>query len=131
RPPSQPPPPSVWPPPQSSRPQSRPPPRRQSSGAALRLSSIDYDLANAARRVIASALGVVLGEHIVLIVDHARRDIGAALLEVAREIGAEPIVHELDSHGERPFKELPPPLRAALERAQASVMVIGFDDNEV
>ena len=29
-----------------------------------------------------------------------------SLLEVARDIGADPIVHEIESHGERPLRQL-------------------------
>src|SRR4051812_25521981 len=65
-------------------PSARPP--RISTSAALRLSTIDYDLSNAARRVIESALGVVPGERVALIVDRARRDVGGALLDVARTL---------------------------------------------
>lgn len=98
---------------------------------SLRLGVIDYDLANAARRVIEGALGVVRGERVVLLVDRPRRDVGLALLEVARDLGADPIVHEIESHGERPLRALPDPVRAALGRAQASVAAIGFDDGEI
>src|SRR4051812_3909547 len=97
-------------------PSTRPPPRISTS-AALRLSSLDYDLANAARRVIESALGVVPGERVALIVDRARRDVGVALLDVGRTLGAEPIVHELESSGDRPIRQLPDPLRTSLARA--------------
>jgi aminopeptidase len=111
-------------------PSTRPPPRISTS-AAFRLSTIDYDLSNAARRVIESALGVARGERVALVVDRPRRDVGSALLEVARTIGAEPIIHEIESHGERPIRALPDALRSSLSRAQASVMLIGFDDLEV
>src|SRR5258706_1272736 len=111
-------------------PSTRPPPRISTS-AALRLSSVDSDVANAARRVIESALGVGRGECVARVVDRARRDVGVALLDVCRTLGAEPIVHELESLGDRPIRQLPDVLRASLARAQASVLVIGFDDAEV
>jgi leucyl aminopeptidase (aminopeptidase T) len=98
---------------------------------ALRFASMDYDLANAARRVIEGALGVVRGEHVVLLVDRDRRDVGSALLEIARDVGADPIVHELELHGERPVRQLPEAVRVALGRAQASLLAIGFEDGEV
>jgi leucyl aminopeptidase (aminopeptidase T) len=116
--------------PATQTPSTRPPPRISTS-AALRLSSIDFDLSNAARRVIESALGVVPGERVVLVLDRPRRDVGGALLEVARTIGGEPVVHEMEGYGERPIRQLPDPLRSALARAQASVCLIGFDDGEV
>jgi leucyl aminopeptidase (aminopeptidase T) len=92
---------------------------------------MDYDLANAARRVIEGALGVVRGEHVVLLVDRDRRDLGASLLEVARDVGADPIVHELELHGERPIRQLPEAVRLAFGRAQASVLAIAYEDNEI
>jgi leucyl aminopeptidase (aminopeptidase T) len=98
---------------------------------SVRLDAFDYDLANAARRVIGGALGVVRGERVTLLVDREHRDVGSALFETARELGAEPIVHELESHGDRPMKNLPDPVRAALGRSQASVLAIGFEDGEV
>ena len=81
--------------------------------------------------MIESALGLVPGEKVALIVDRPRRDVGLALLEVARTIGAEPIIHEIESHGDRPMRQLPDAVRASLSRAQASVLLIGFDDGEV
>jgi leucyl aminopeptidase (aminopeptidase T) len=92
---------------------------------------MDYDLANAARRVIEGALGVVRGERVVLIVDKDRRDVGSALLEIARDLGADPIVHEIESHGDRPIRQLPEPIRMAMSRAQASCLAIGFEDGEI
>ena len=56
---------------------------------------------------------------------------GTALLEIARDLGADPIVHEIESHGERPIRQLPEPIRAAMGRAQASLVAIGFDDGEI
>jgi leucyl aminopeptidase (aminopeptidase T) len=67
----------------------------------------------------------------VLVVDRSRRDVGSALLEVARDIGADPIVHEIESHGERPLRQLPEALRSALGRAQASLVNIAFEDGEI
>jgi aminopeptidase len=107
----------------------RPPPRV--SFPSMKLGAVDYALASAARRVVEGALGVVRGEHVVLIVDRSRRDVGTALLDVAREIGADPIVHEIESHGERPHRQLPEAIRSALRRAQASLVNIGFDDSEI
>jgi leucyl aminopeptidase (aminopeptidase T) len=116
--------------PPAYRPPSPRPPPRISTSAALRLSSLDYDLANAARRVIEGALGVVPGERVVLAIDRARRDIGAALLDVARTIGADPVIYEMETTGERPLKQLPDYLRSALSRAQASVLIIGHEEGE-
>jgi leucyl aminopeptidase (aminopeptidase T) len=114
-----------------ARSQSARPPPRISTSAALRLSSLDFDLANAARRVVEGALGVVPGERLVLVVDRARRDVSAALLDVARTIGAEPAVFEMESLGERPIRQIPDALRAALARAQASVLLVDFEDGEI
>jgi leucyl aminopeptidase (aminopeptidase T) len=111
----------------------RPPPRasRISFSSIRPLGSIDYDLANAARRVVESALGVVRGEVVCIVVDRMRRDLGTALVETARELGADPIVHELEAHGDRPFRQLPDEIRASLPRAQASLLGVSFEDGEL
>lgn len=113
----------------SSRPPSRPPARSHSS-INLRVAKIDYDLANAARRVIESSLGVVTGERVVIVVDAAREVLGETLAEVARTLRATAEVVVLETLGRRPVRSLPASLRAALARAQASVLLVGFEEGE-
>lgn len=96
----------------------------------LRAPAVDFDLANAARRVIEGALGMVAGERVVLLADAARRDLGVALLETARVMGAKPVHIELDTLGDRPLRRVPDSVRAELEASQASVLLAGFEDGE-
>ncbi len=91
---------------------------------------MNYDVANAARRVMESALGVVPGETVVIIIDRVRRDLGAALEEVARNNGATVEVLTLEESADRPLRHLPDAIADALGRAQASVALIGYGDGE-
>ncbi len=109
---------------------SRPPPARSRTPLGLRLPEVDFDLANAARRVIETALGVVAGDRLLVVVDEARESLGASLAEVARGRGADAEVVVLERLGRRPMRSLPEAMRAELSRAHASVLLIGFDDAE-
>jgi len=113
----------------STRPPSRPPPRTNSS-LNLRVARIDYDLANAARRVIESSLGVVGGDRVVIVVDEVRQSLGETLAEVARTLRATAEVVVLETLGRRPVRSLPEALRVVLSRAQASVLLVGFEEGE-
>jgi leucyl aminopeptidase (aminopeptidase T) len=113
-------------------------PRKSSPPAAgrsrtplnLRLPEVDFDLANAARRVIEASLGVVTGDRVVIVVDQPREPLGATLAEVARSVGATAELVLLDQLGRRPLRSLPASLRAELTRAQASVLLVGFEEGE-
>lgn len=96
----------------------------------MRLPEVDFDIANAARRVIQTALGVVAGDRVVVVVDEVREVLGGTLAELARSIGAEAEVVVLERLGRRPLRALPGQLRAELTRAQASVLLVGFDEGE-
>lgn len=113
----------------TSRPPSRPPPWSRTP-LNLRLPDLDFDLAQAARRVIEGSLGVVAGDRVVIVVDTPRAPIGTALAEVARTAGAEAVVVQLDQLGRRPLRAVPPSLRGLLDGAQASILLIGFDEEE-
>ncbi len=103
---------------------------RRLSSSALQIGPIDFDLVNPARRIVEGSLGVVAGETLVLVVDAARRDLGTTLAEVARTVGATAEVIELEALGPRPLLLLPTALRNALESAQASILLIGFEEGE-
>jgi leucyl aminopeptidase (aminopeptidase T) len=110
-------------------PSTRPPPRSKTP-LHLRLHALDFDLAQAARRVVEGSLGVVAGDRIVVIVDEAREALGSALCEAALAVGGQPEVAVLERLGRRPLRAAPPALRSLLENAQASVLLIGFEDGE-
>jgi leucyl aminopeptidase (aminopeptidase T) len=86
---------------------------------------------NAGRRVITGALSVVPGERVILIVDRSRSDLGEVLEYLAREVGADARVLLLEEYGARPLRRLPDPVRDALNGAQASVLLCGFEDGEL
>jgi leucyl aminopeptidase (aminopeptidase T) len=96
----------------------------------MRLPELDFDLASAARRVIETSLGVVAGDRVVIVVDGARELLGATLAEITRTVGAEAEVVVLEKLSRRPVRNLPEQLRAELSRAQASVLLIGFEEGE-
>jgi aminopeptidase len=116
--------------PTSKTPPSRPPPARTLTPFSQRLPSLDFDLANASRRIVEASLGVVKGDHVVVIVDGPRQTLGDTLAEVARVLGATAEVVLLENLTRRPARSLPGPLRAELARAQASILLIGFEEGE-
>jgi leucyl aminopeptidase (aminopeptidase T) len=109
-------------------PSTKPPPRSRTP-LAIRL-DLDFDLANAARRIVETALGIVTGDRLVIVVDASREALGATLADVAFGLGGEPEVVLLESLGKRPIRSLPLQLRAELARAQASVLLVGFEEGE-
>jgi leucyl aminopeptidase (aminopeptidase T) len=94
------------------------------------LPDLDFDLSQASRRVIEGSLGVVAGDRVVIVVDTPRGALGAALSEAARTVGAEAIAVQLDQLGRRPLRAVPASLRGLLEGAQASILLIGYDEEE-
>ena len=107
---------------------SRPPPTRTPFN--LRLAELDFDLAQAARRVVEGSLGVVAGDRVVVAVDAPRAPLGAALGDAISAVGGIAEIVQLEQLGGRPLRALPAPLRGLLERAQASVLLVGFEDGE-
>src|SRR5579863_10504483 len=65
---------------------------RRPSTSSLRLPAIDFDLANAARRIIEGSLGVAGGERVVILVDRSRHDLGVTIEEVAKANGAKTVM---------------------------------------
>jgi aminopeptidase len=96
----------------------------------LRLSSIDFELVNAARRILEGSLSVVPGERVVVIVDRARVDLVPPLEEVARLTGAKCDVVVLEDMGTRPLRELPPAIEERIRDAQATILLAAFVEGE-
>ena len=111
-------------------PPSRGNPALRRSSPLLQLSAGDYDLVNAARRILEGSLSLVPGERVVVIVDRARSDLVPPLAEIARLAGAKCDVVVLEEHGERPFHALPNVVLGKIEQAQATILLIGFVEGE-
>lgn len=99
-------------------------------GSARRLSSLDFDLVNAARRIVEGALGLVLGDHFVAIADDRNDAFATALVDAAIGAGATAELIDLASFGVRPTRVLPPELENVLGGAQAGVYLASFNDGE-
>jgi leucyl aminopeptidase (aminopeptidase T) len=104
------------------------PPLSRLSGA--RLSAIDFDLVNAARRILEGALGIVPGERVVILGDQERMDLATALVDVTHTIGATAEIVDLASLGSRPLRRLPEKLEETLRAAQATVFLARIEDGE-
>lgn len=109
----------------------RPPSAPPRLSSALRLSAIDFELVNAARRIVEGALALVPGDRLLVLVDDARRDVGLSLVDAAEAVGASVRTVVLEELGARPVARVPPELEAELAQAQASVMLTSFDDGEI
>lgn len=96
----------------------------------MHLSPGDYDLVNAARRILEGSLSIVPGERALVIVDRARADLVPPLVEIAKLSGAKCEVLVLEDMGIRPLRDLTPAIEDALRRAQATVFLVGFVEGE-
>ena len=105
-------------------------PALRRSSPLLRLSPGDFDLVNAARRILEGSLSLVPGEMALVIVNCARADLVPPLVEVAKLVGAKSEVVVLEDVGVRPMRELPKQIDALLSQAQATVLLAGFVDGE-
>jgi len=97
---------------------------------SLRLPAIDFDLVNAARRILEGSLSIVPGERAVVIVDRERADLVPPLVEVAGLAGARCEVFVLEDLGSRPHHVLPAAIDTALANAQATILLVGFVEGE-
>jgi leucyl aminopeptidase (aminopeptidase T) len=103
----------------------QPPPR-----VTVRLTAIDFDVVNACRRILEGALGVVPGERVLVLLDRARAELASVLNEVAQSLGAIALVFVVEEFGERPLRELPAQVLEALTKVQASILLVGNNDDE-
>jgi leucyl aminopeptidase (aminopeptidase T) len=89
------------------------------------------ELGAAAARLVASALKVKTGDHLVVVADRESEPIAAAVAGAATSAGAQASIARLDQlrsvatnhSGERPHRVLPDVVRRAMLSAQASVFV--------
>jgi aminopeptidase len=116
---------------------SQPPPSRHSASrlplprVTVRLSAVDFDVVNACRRILEGALGIVPGERVIVLLDRARAELASVLNEVAQSLGAVALVFVVEEFGERPLREIPPAVVEALANAQASILLVGYNDAEL
>lgn len=108
----------------------RSPPLSSSSWRFERLASVDFSLAEAARRIVEGSLGVVPGERVMLVLDRERVELGRALMDAVRERAARCDLIVLEEIGQRPLLRLPAPVAALLGQVQASVFLAGFEGEE-
>lgn len=99
-------------------------------GSARRLSSLDFGLVSASRRIVEGALGLVLGDHFVAIVDGPQHPFADVLLDAAVSAGGTAELVDLDTFGPRPLRTVPAALNGALARAQTGVLLAALDDAE-
>jgi aminopeptidase len=105
--------------------------RTGSRRSTLPVRVVDFELANAAKRVVHGALSVVPGERLVVVADEPRYEVGRAFVEAARALGASADVVAIERFGARPLRGLPSALSEALRNAQASILIVGLDDAEM
>ena len=108
----------------------RVPPVRKSTPSLMRLSSVDFDLVNAARRILEGSLSLVPGETALVIVDKDRFDLVAPLVEVASVVGARCESIVLEDTGKRPLLDLPKAIDDKLREVQATILLAGFVEGE-
>lgn len=105
-------------------------PALRRSSPMVRLSPGDFDLVNAARRILEGSLSLVPGETALVIVDRARADLVPPLAEVASLSGAKCEVVVVEDISPRPLRDLPKAIEEKLAHAQATVLLVGFVEGE-
>jgi aminopeptidase len=79
------------------------------------------DLVPGARNAIRTCLRVEPHERVAIVTDRETEDIAWSLADQVREAGAKSETHIMEDYGPRPMLSLPPPIAAALERADVSI----------
>jgi len=97
------------------------------SRRAVLKKTVDFALMGAARRIV-EAISVVPGETVIIVYDQARETIASAIVDAVQMLPAKVETFMLENLGARPLQAVPDPLREGMGRAQASVMLIGVDD---
>jgi leucyl aminopeptidase (aminopeptidase T) len=88
-------------------------------------------MAVAASRLVEGSLCLVRGERLLLIYDAAHTAIVEVIIDAATVVGAEVVPFRLDDLGPRPCMRAPPEVLAAMERTQASLLLVSFHRGEL
>jgi len=91
----------------------------------------DHGLVLAAKRVVDGSLGLVRGERLLVVADTGTTAFGQALTDAAGELGATGQMICLEDLGARPHRTLHARVRDAVAQAQASVLHISFQPDEL
>ncbi len=108
----------------------RPSLRQPATTAATTNANVDFGLATAARRVVEGSLTVVPQERVVLVYDSDHEELGVAIRQAVVDARAEPLAFRMEDLALRPMASLAAPIRAAMDRAQASALICSFQDGE-
>ncbi len=121
-------PPSMRPP--SLRPPSSTRPPRPLIPSSLRLSATDFELVTAARHIVEDAFALVPGERLLILHDAPRKNLADAIWGAAQDVGAKVERIDIGLAGARPLTSLPRALIGAMQRAEASLLLVGRDEAE-
>ncbi len=104
-------------------------------GAALhdstpRLSAVDFDLSNAARRILEGALALVRGERVVILTDTEHGPLAQAVYDLTVLLDAKGEILVLEDVEPRPWRKLPARVSDAMAMAQASVLFASAHEAE-
>jgi aminopeptidase len=98
----------------------------------MRLSGmLDAGLIVAANRLVDGSLGVVPGDHVLVVHDEAHREIAEIVGESVRAARGQLTSLRLEELGPRPHAELHPRVVEVLAAAQASLLIIDFHAGEL
>src|SRR5262245_13093211 len=85
------------------------------------LTAYAEDLVPGARNAIRTCLRVAAGERVVIVTDRETEEIAASLADQVRHADGRSETYLMEDYGPRPMLALPPPIAAALERADVSI----------
>ncbi len=97
----------------------------------LRTTPFNPDFSPGARSAIRTCLRLTPGERITIITDRETRAIAASLLAEVDTVGSEASVFLLEEAGDRPLKDMPPPVLEDLARSQVSIFAAQAREGEL
>jgi leucyl aminopeptidase (aminopeptidase T) len=115
--------------PPSLRPPSTRPPRPLVP-SSLRLSATDFELVTAARHIVEDAFALVPGERLLILHDAPRKNLADAIWGAAEDVGAKVERIDVGLAGARPLTSLPRAIVGEMQRAEASLLLVGRDEAE-